>query len=333
MYKSVAELCKKNPKTYETIVRIFNILHSRNTGFRGLVHSLEKKLAPDEQDKYKKGQSNISFRTHCNKIVINKINEFETNEKNGKPYNRDDFENSVLNEIRILLQDPEKYMVEHTLDDFDDLKFALSGKNIMKYRFYCSCGNAATAFAYVNSTLPDNEKIPYENLMFITTTHWRNLDNGMSGHTIPCVKMADGNFYAVDPQRYINGKVDFIISELKVGNKIYHLLKSEEMAGQPYMITGFTSPDEYGEKYSNFKRFLQEASMVSSGKGKVFLESIVADVNQEEMREILKKYEDNGYLTSDERKQILFKLGKHQMGVKDKQNDINKQYQSVEKEY
>jgi predicted Zn-dependent peptidase len=105
------------------------------------------------------------------------------------------------------------------------------------------------------------------------------------------------------------------------------------MAGQPYMITGFTSPDEYSEKYSNFKRFLQEASMVPADKGKEFLESIVADVNQDEMREILKKYEDNGYLTSDERKQILFKLGKHQMGVKDKQNDINKQYQSVEKEY
>ena len=317
MYKSADELRKNNSDIYAAIVRVFDKLHNHETGFMGLEHSLMKKLSPDERKKYKQeNDTNIHFRLYKNRIIIGKINEFE---KSGTKYNQEDFENAVLQELRVFAQNPKKYMDGHGLDDYDKVKFALTGEQIMKFRFYCSCGNAAAAFAYVNSTLPKEEQIPLDKLMFINSTHWKHLADGMSGHTIPCVKMADGNFYAMDPQKYHREEgVEIILSQVAVGNKICHLLKSQDMVNnQPYMITRITSPDEYSKKYRDFDKFIADCSIVPENAGKQFLESILSDVPSNEMKTYLKELEDIKYLSKQDRKTLLLKLGK---GDLEKQN-------------
>ena len=326
MYKNADELRSNNPDIYSSVVKIFNKLHDYETGFMGLEHSLMKKLSPDELDRYKhETESNKHFRLYKNKIIIGKINEFEA----AGEYNQEDFENAVLKELRILDQNPEKYMDGHSLDDYDKLKFALTGEQIMKYRFYCSCGNAALAFAYVNSTLSQEDRIPSDKLMFINSTHWKHLVDGMSGHTIPCVKMADGNFYALEPQKYHRKDgVEFILSEIAVGNKICHLLKSQDMVNhQPFMITRITSPDEYSKKYRDFDKFMADCSIVSPKAGKDFLESVMFDVEPGQMMGYLKELEDLKYITQDDRKKFVFKLGEHDL-ENNEQTPIVKVYEN-----
>ena len=114
MYKNTDELRKNNPNIYATVIKIFDKLHDPETGFRGLEHSLLKKLSPDDREKYKyENDTNTRFRLHKNKIIINKINEFETLAKN---YNQAEFEDAVLQELLRLGENPEKYMKEHNIE-------------------------------------------------------------------------------------------------------------------------------------------------------------------------------------------------------------------------
>ena len=147
------------------------------------------------------------------------------------------------------------------LKNLDSYKFGLTGEEIHNYRFICSCGTAAEAFKYENSLLNNDEKLA--DIKFINSTRWDKFHDGMSGHTLPCIKLADGKYYAIDPQIPDN-EPKFILSKLEVGNNIYHLLPS--MTGTPYMITNISDTN-----YRNWEIFIEEASRVSSDRAIDFL--------------------------------------------------------------
>lgn len=64
----------------------------------------------------------------------------------------------------------------------------------------------------------------------------------MEGHTLPCVKMSDGKYHALDPQVKItksNPNVPFIQGEIREGNIIHHILPATiEEGNYPYKILG-----------------------------------------------------------------------------------------------
>jgi len=325
MYVSSDEIRENDQEMYDKIKNIIYKMHGitdstkfgKNgtliegpSGFNGLKLSLQKTLTEAEQEQIK---NIVNYDLYVNKIVLEKINEFE--DKNTQ-YNQSQFEKAVLKEIRFMLRDIKKYIQTHKLDNYDTLKFALSGKNVMKYHFYASCGNAADAFAYINSVLPSEQQIPLDRLLFLNSTQWNYLHDGMRGHTIPCIKMQDGNWYAVDPQKQpTKSGIEFITYELKPGNKIYHILKNH--TGVPYMITKIISPDDYYE-IAKGGRFLNELGKVSPDKAKVFLQSILSEVNPDEFKKYLDKLEQIGYLTESDKKALLFNLA--DIKIKNKQN-------------
>lgn len=315
MYKDSNAVRENNHEMYDKVKNIIYKLHgitdeTRFTergnliegplGFNGLVLALYKNLTLEEQNKI---QTGANLGLYAGKIILEQINKFE---KDKKQHVHGEFLDAVVKEIRVMLQDTKTYKQTHSLDDYDLLKFALSGKSVMKYHFYASCGNAASAFAYVNSTLPPTEQIPSDRIMFLSSTQWNFLHDGMSGHTIPCIKMDDGNWYAVDPQKQPNKSgIEFITSEIKPGNKIYHILGSH--TGIPYMITELTSPDDYYEIVKD-GGFWDNLGKVAPDKAKVFLKSIMKEVNPDEMKSYLDKMVQTGYFTENDRKELLFAL-------------------------
>ncbi len=50
---------------------------------------------------------------------------------------------------------------------YDEKVFMLTGADIMENHIYFSCGNAAKAFCYVNSTLPQDERLDVEIMITI----------------------------------------------------------------------------------------------------------------------------------------------------------------------
>ena len=260
------------------VKNIVTRLHNPQTGFNGLRHSVMSRLSPSELEQLKNiKQANL----YIHNIILEKINEFELSEQKGRYYDRDDFENSILSEIRTALQDVKAYNAKHNLDNLDKMKFALDGKTIHKYRFYASCGNAASAFAYENSTMDNG--IPESDIMFLNSIRWDHLMDGLVGHTVPYIKLSDGKCYVFDPQinPRSNSELGFIVSDIKTGDTIYHLLPS--MQDVPYMVTSVQTPDEYRQKCSDFNCFLSNVSINISNFGKKFLERIAPKIPASEM--------------------------------------------------
>ena len=317
MYINSDDVRKNNPELYDKIKNIIYKLHGiidetkfsengnligSSRGWNGLVWFLYKNLTKDEQNTI---ETNGNLSLYVGKIILEQINKFEASKQ---AHDQNEFANAVLQEIRIMLADIKKYTQTHTLDDYDSLKFALSGKCVMKYHFYASCGNAASAFAYVNSTLPPTEQIPSDRILFLSSTQWNFLHDGMHGHTIPCIKMDDGNWYAVDPQKQPNKSgIEFITSEIKPGNKIYHILNSN--SGTPHMITKLTTAQDYYE-IVRYGGFWDELGKVAPDKAKVFLKSIMKEVNPDEMKAYIEKMFKTGYFTEQDKKELLFNLSR-----------------------
>lgn len=262
-----------NEQKITTVKNIVTRLHNPHTGFNGLRRSVMSRLSPSELEQLKNiKQANL----YIHNIILEKINEFELSEQKGRYYDRDDFENSILSEIRTALQDVKAYNAKHNLDNLDKMKFALDGETIHKYRFYASCGNAASAFAYENSTMDNG--IPESDIMFLNSTRWDHLMDGLAGHTVPYIKLSDGKCYVFDPQinPRNNSELGFIVSDIKIGDTIYHLLPG--MRGVPYMVTYVQTPDEYRRKCSDFNYFLSNVSINISNFGKKFLERIAPKI-------------------------------------------------------
>jgi hypothetical protein len=152
---------------------------------------------------------------------------------------------------------------------FDEQKFRISGEDVMKKHLCVSCGQAAKAFCYVNSQLPEQERL---DLKVLFSTDVEHLVDAMVGHTLPCVKLSDGKWHAVEPQiaptKYISKEqpgFHFVCDDVFVGGEIWHELKSIKDKKRPYIITKLVSPEEHQNIYSDFGAFL-DASMVHDKK-------------------------------------------------------------------
>ena len=255
-------------KTQAKIQEILKILHNNKNGFHGLLNNVKKHLSKEENSKYK---SNEDYNDILTVFILQNIKDFESGKKE---YNQQEFEQSVLNKLREMLSLDEEqfkqYKQEHKQDlkELDNLRFALTGDNIMKYRFFTSCANAADAFLAVNKTLP--EPIPEKDIRILNSTHFDHLLDGKSGHVIPCIKMPDGTWFAVEPQRTANGHFGFFIpeKELAAGNKVFHLVGQRH---QPYMITLIGDANSI---FHNHNEFLTQASRVPLSQAQKFIKQM-----------------------------------------------------------
>jgi hypothetical protein len=147
-----------------------------------------------------------------------------------------------------------------------EVKFRLSGKDVMDNHLYVSCGQAAKAFCYVNSQLPKEEQL---DLKVLFSTDIEHLIDAMEGHTLPCVQLSDGKWHAIEPQiqpdKTKQPGFEFVCDDVKVGGEIWHQLESIKKKGRPYQITKIVTPEEQLAIYSDFSKFLA-ASMVHKGK-------------------------------------------------------------------
>ena len=147
-----------------------------------------------------------------------------------------------------------------------EVKFRLSGKDVMDNHLYVSCGQAAKAFCYVNSLLPKEEQL---DLKVLFSTDIEHLIDAMEGHTLPCVQLSDGKWHAIEPQikpdKNKQPGFEFVCDDVKVGGEIWHQLPKIKEKGRPYQITKILTPEEQLSIYSDFSKFL-EASMVHQGE-------------------------------------------------------------------
>lgn len=150
-------------------------------------------------------------------------------------------------------------------NDADEIKFRLSGKDVMDSHLYVSCGQAAKAFCYVNSQLPKEKQL---DLKVLFSTDIEHLVDAKEGHTLPCVQLSDGKWHAIEPQiqpkKNEQPGFEFVCDDVKVGGEIWHTLPDIKKKGRPYQITKIVTPEEQATTYSDFGKFL-EASMVHKG--------------------------------------------------------------------
>lgn len=204
------------------------------------------------------------------KLILNKMNDPKTgcrsfgNKLRDSGVSGKQYDQAIRNKISEMA---DKYGMKDAL--FDEQIFRLTGKDIVENGLSRSCGHAAKAFCYINSQLPKDERLDVAIMISVRSDH---LIDAMEGHTLPCVKMSDGKYHALDPQVKItkaNPNVPFIQGEIREGNIIHHILPAIiEEGNYPYKITKLLSWEEYETKLSDFSKFLDVAS---ERKGKVEL--------------------------------------------------------------
>ncbi len=229
-----------------------------------MVNSVTQDLGRNEID----ALSRIRYaKLYMQLYVIKKITEFESK---GMSVSREEFKTQILAEIREnLLKNPVEYIRTHDLGEYDHLRFKLNSNPgvFMKYGFVSSCGNVAAAFAH------EFGKISNDEIMFLHSTKWDHLEDGMSGHTVPCVRMEDNQWIMVEPQ--INPKTGVFTrlirdQDFQPGKTIEHLLPS--MVGQPYVIT-----ERSDKNYSDYKQFMAQAGRVPHDQAQKFINNL-ADI-------------------------------------------------------
>jgi len=151
---------------------------------------------------------------------------------------------------------------------FDEQIFSITGKEVMENHFCVSCGQAAKAFYYVYEQMkPDLPADAKLDLMVLLSVDSEHKIDGMSGHTLPCVKLSDGKLHAIEPQIAPRKKTDkdpgfdFVSDDVIVGKEIWHTLDSIKKIGRPYIVTKIVTPEYHEETLSDFGRFLRESSM------------------------------------------------------------------------
>lgn len=150
-----------------------------------------------------------------------------------------------------------------SFDDMDDndIIFSLTGEDVVEKYFINSCNQTAKGFCYMHDKMVKAGEIKPLDLKIMMSTDMDYLVSGQSGHALPCVKMSDGKYHAFDPQIQLEKEhpdVQFINSEIKVGNTIYHLL--EQIKDKPYKIMAIMPWKEYENNIYNFANFLKVAT-------------------------------------------------------------------------
>ena len=166
-----------------------------------------------------------------------------------------------------------------------EMLFMWTGQDVCKNRFSVTCGQKAKAFCYVNSLLPPDEQLELRIMMSTAMDH---LVDGGHGHTLPCVKMSDGKWYAIEPNPHIIKNrpkhpqypdIPFILDNISVGKEIHHILDGIE--DKPYKVMKMMPWEEYEREMSDFTKFL--AASVERDETSQFLiasiEKILADMN------------------------------------------------------
>lgn len=193
-------------KIYKTIQWILKRMHDPRTGMHGIENMFDSDLRHSlTQDEKILFQSYILEQIEKNEALGDKaknVNEFLA-----------DLKTDVIDKLtKVRNHEFSPKSLQSIMDKFNELKFHFSGKNVMKYHISTSCGNAAKAFTYLNSVIPAyNEKLLKEghssdelleplDLKIIHTTDPEHIIDGQVGHTVPCVKMSDGKYRALDPQ-------------------------------------------------------------------------------------------------------------------------------------
>ncbi len=147
----------------------------------------------------------------------------------------------------------EQEMLNKHNGDYNDKLFAITGKEIHDAQHAFSCGHWAKVFVYENSLLPRNDQL---DIKIMVSTHPDHLIDSYATHTLPCVKMADGNYYAIDPQ-FRRPKIPMIDTPIVVDSKIKHILPG--MDGYPeYKIMALV--DWKDERLYDFNKFTKMAS-------------------------------------------------------------------------
>ncbi len=145
-----------------------------------------------------------------------------------------------------------------------DIKFSFTGKDVVENRFAISCGNRAKAFCYMHDKLVKEGKIKPLDLQIMMSTSTEHLIDGMVGHTLPCVKMGDGKWYAIEsnvnivknlPDHPKYPGVPFVVDDIEVGKEIHHILNGIEET--PYKVMNMMRWKEYEKKMSKFPNFLK----------------------------------------------------------------------------
>ena len=166
--------------------------------------------------------------------------------------------------------------------------FMISGKDIVKHGHgvQWSCGTLAKAFCYLNSQLPESERLTVKILI---STHPDHLIDSDGNHTLPCVKMGNGKYYAIEPGgKLVSNRprhpqfpdIPFILSDIAVGKNIYHI--KQRMWGIPYKITAIMSWSDYEKNMSDFGKFLRTASVRDKKTKEIIatIETILKQINR-----------------------------------------------------
>ena len=159
-----------------------------------------------------------------------------------------------------------KEMLDMHRGSHDDKLFAITGKEIHDAQRGFSCEHVAKAFVYENSLLPKDEQL---DIKIMVSTHPDHLIDSMANHTLPCIRMGDYNYYAIDPQvRDVD--LPMIKTPIKVGGTIKHIIGG--LKNEPkYKIMALL--DWTDERLYSFNKFTKMASD-RSNKTKKIIEQI-----------------------------------------------------------
>ena len=259
----------------QRITQILQILHDPKIGFNGLFNDVKEEYLAELRKKIDRNKEPERYVAERDKLFAELRPALEPGKR------------KKVKEMAIALNPA---MADAT---YDEQKFALTGESIMKNRLYVSCGNAAKAFCYVDQHLSDYIPGSQNGLLdtqIMFSTDPERLIDGMSGHTLPCVKMSDGKYHALDPQIPVdkeNPQLPFIQDEIVVGGNINHILPSIAKNGRPYKIMKIVTPKELETTYLDFGKFL-EATTSRTGKTGVICKSLSATLKKLNLKQYRK---------------------------------------------
>ena len=277
---------KKSSNMQETHINSDCVVDSNIT--YSTPHTIAAILTPDEYDKIDSYEKIKSKYLSCN--TAKNIQSLAAILYAGEhPKHRDSGDKKEILFNRT--NDKEKYPKLDAKSTENERIFAISGKDVYESGHQWSCGTVARTFWYINSELQKitnrSDLNPFEDVRIMLSVHPDHEIDGSYGHTLPCIKMPDGKWHAIEPnpntiknypQHPQYPRLPIILDEIKVGNKVHHILPGMDV---PYEITAFMSYQEYIEKCSSFGSFLKfytkrdKKTKIQIGE----IESILAQIN------------------------------------------------------